>query len=163
MENSNQDPIKKTRVKRNLPLPDNYNDLDPIEKRRAYQRLYCKSRYVSRKGLSQRVPGTARNINPDVKLGRKPKENPLYKDKEYVKEYNKKYYAEHKERLDAINKECQKRIRDLKKAEKLIASGSSTPKLEPETPNQEPNGPATESNDDYVITNVYMLLQLNKK
>ena len=159
MENSNEDSIvKKTRVRRNLPLPDNYKDLDPIEKRRAYQRLYCKSRYVSRKesGLSQRVPGAVRNINPDVKLGRRPKENPLYKDKEYVKEYNKKYYAEHKERLDAINKECQKRIRDLKKAEKLIASGSSTPKPEAETPNQE-------SSDEYVVTNVYMLLQLNKK
>ena len=103
MENSSEQlvHIKNSRSKLNLNLPDNYKELDSLEKRRAYQRAYCKSRYVSK-------------ANPDVRRGRplgkrnaehKPR---LFDDKDYVREYNKKYYIANKDRIPSYTAEAQK-------------------------------------------------------
>ena len=156
MENYNEEilDIKKSRSKLNLTLPDNYKELDSLEKRRAYQRAYCKSRYVSK-------------ANPDVKRGRPPKpESEIVRPSKMpdcVKEYNKKYFAKNKEILDPINIANQKRIRHLKKAEKLNAIRTEAPKQEAEVPKLESEVPDTESNDKYVVTNMYMIIQVNKK
>ena len=163
MENSSEELVnnKKPRAKLNLTLPENYKELDPIEQRRAYQRAYCKSKYVSRK-----ISGSQKN--PDAKVGRPPKLEKSTtvrpsKRQDYVKEYNKKYYAGNKEKLDPINIANQKKIRERKKAEKLNAIQAEVHNIESESPKPEAEAANQESSDDYVVNNVYMLLQLIKK
>ena len=106
--------------------------------------------------------------NPDAKVGRPPKLEKSTtvrpsKRQDYVKEYNKKYYAENKEKLDPINIANQKKIRERKKAEKLNAIQTEVHNVESESPKPEAETPNQESSDDYVVNNVYMLLQLIKQ